>query len=232
MKSKERAKKKPGSGWNAKKIGLVVIGVGFAVIMVVSSLGMGWLISLNPASPGDRVTVAVTFYDGQNRPVLTSNIRTFNATFEGGTMVWLCGPFSLRVGENSTKDIIPVPVYNYYYGESKFALFSPEYNAIAREVAGMRQGETKKVSLPTFSGLEREMTAEEFNGIGGNFTTVVPGDQVVLAFADQPTVSIEENVTPSYVIRTAFITAKSTGGVRVNYAYPVAELSVTQVVKA
>jgi len=38
---KGKKKKKPASQWTAKKIGIIVIDVGFALIMVVSSLNMG-----------------------------------------------------------------------------------------------------------------------------------------------------------------------------------------------
>jgi len=48
-KTQSKGKKKKGSStWSLQKIGIIVIGVGFAVIMVVSSLGTGWLVSLNP----------------------------------------------------------------------------------------------------------------------------------------------------------------------------------------
>ncbi|MCU0632349.1 MAG: hypothetical protein MUC66_05155 [Methanolinea sp.] len=229
---KGKGKKKPASRWTAKKIGIIIIGVGFAVIMVVSSLGMGWLMHLNPATSGDGAVVGVTLYDGMDRPVLTTSHRTFNTTFDAGDMIWLCGQFAMRVNGTSQNELIPVPVYNYYYGEAKYALFSPEWDTISRELQGMKQGETRKIYFPAIQGFERDMTAEEFDGIGGNYSTATTGQQIVLAFAENPTISLEENVTPSYVIRTGYVTGKTTEGVRVNYAYPVAEISLIQVTKA
>ncbi|HII77310.1 MAG: hypothetical protein A4E40_01582 [Methanoregulaceae archaeon PtaU1.Bin059] len=234
MKAQEKGKgkKKPASRWTAKKIGIIIIGVGFAAIMVVSSLGMGWLVSMNPAAAGDGAVVDVTFFDGMDRPVLTTNPRTFNATFEAGNMVWLCGQFSTRVKSTSQTELISIPIYNYYYGEAKYALFSPEWDTISSELEGMKQGESRRITFPALEGFEREMTAEEFNGIGGNFTTVTNGDQVVLAFAENPEISLEENVTPSYVIRTGYVTAKTDEGIRVNYACPSAQISLVQLTKA
>lgn len=226
---KAKKKKKAASSWNAKKIGIIIVCVAFAVIMVVSSLGSGWLLSLNPIKSGDSVIVGVTFYDGMNRPVLTTNPRIFNASLDAGEIIWMCGQLSMRANETSQKQLISIPCYNYYYGESKFALFSPEWDTIAMNVDGLRKGENKKVLLPSLQGFERNMTAEEFDGIGGNFTTVGIGDQIILAFAENPTVNLDENVTPEYVIRTAYVTGKSAESVRVNYAYPVAEISLIQV---
>lgn len=225
---KGKKKKKTASTWTAGKIGIVLLCVMFAVIMVVTSLGSGWLLSLNPASSGDSVVVGVTFYDSLNRPVLTTSSRTFNSSSQAGDLVWICNQFAMRVNGTSQKDLISLPCYNYYYGDAKYALFSPEWNTIAMNLEGMRQGENKKVHLPSLQGFERDMTPEEFNGIGGNYTTVSIGDQILLAFAENPTISLEENVTPEYVIRTGYVTAKTDAGVRVNYAYPVAEISLVQ----
>lgn len=231
MKKPRGKEKKAGSGWNLQKIGIIVIGVCFAVIMVVSSLGMSWLITLNPAAAGDHATVALTLYDDQGRPVLTSDLKKFNQTYEAGNTVWLCGPFSMYVGQTSSKEIVPVPVFNYMYGESRYALFSAEYNAIVQGIAGMKQGETKKIAIPSLGGLEREMSVEQFEGIGGNFTAVVPGDQVILGFAEEPGVTAGTNETPSIVIRTGYVTSKTADGVRVNFAYPTAEVSIRELTK-
>jgi len=230
-KPQSKDKKKKGSRWNLQKIGIIVIGVGFAVIMVVSSLGTGWLVSLNSASAGDRATVSITLYDGMGRPVLTSDLKKFNQTTESGGIAWLCEPRSMYVGETSSREVVSIPVFNYFYGESRYALFSTEYNTIAQGLAGMRQGESKKISIPSLGGFERDMTAEQFDAIGGNFTVVTPGDQVILGFAEQPTVSVEANETPSYVIRTGYVTAKTGDGVKVNFAYPVAEISLRELTK-
>ncbi|MDH7509415.1 MAG: hypothetical protein QHH04_00025 [Methanolinea sp.] len=231
MKKSKGKEKKTGSGWNLQKIGIIVIGVSFAIIMVVSSLGMSWLITLNPAAAGDHATVALTLYDETGRPVLTSDLKKFNQTYEAGNTVWLCGPLSMYVGETNTKEIVSVPVFNYMYGESKYALFSPEYNAITQGIAGMKQGETKKIAISPIGGLEREMTPEQFEAIGGNFTMVVPGEQIILGFAEQPTVSVETNETPSVVIRTGYVTSKTADGVRVNFACPTAEVSIRELTK-
>lgn len=231
MKKSKGKERGTGSGWNLQKIGIIVIGVSFAIIMVVSSLGMSWLITLKPASAGDHATVSITMYDEAGRPVLTTDLKKFNQTYEAGNTVWLCGPFSMRVGETNTKEIIPVPVFNYRYGESRYALFSSEYNAIAQGLSGMKQGETKKISISMPGGLEREMTIEQFEAIGGNYTMVVPGDQIILGFSEQPTVQVESNETPSVVIRTAYVTSKSADGIRVNFAHPTAEVSIRELTK-
>lgn len=226
---KGKKKKKTASTWTAGKIGIVVLCVGFAVIMVLSSLGSGWLLSLNPASSGDNVVVGVTFYDGLNRPVLTTSSRTFNSSSQAGDMIWMCNQLTMRVNEKSQKQLISVPSYNYIYGEQKYRLFSSEWDTIAMHVEGMRQGESKKVHLPSLQVSNDNMTAEFYESIGGNFTTVAIDDQMLLALPENPTVSIDKNVTPEYVIRMAYVTAKTNDSLRFDYAYPLADISLVQV---
>ncbi|OPX71634.1 MAG: hypothetical protein A4E38_00955 [Methanoregulaceae archaeon PtaB.Bin108] len=225
---KGKKKKKTASTWTAGKIGIVLLCVMFAVIMVVTSLGSGWLLSLNPASSGDSVVVGVTFYDGLNRPVLTTSSRTFNSSSQAGNLVWICNQFTMRVNEKSQKQLISVPSYNYYYGEAKYGLFSSELDTIAMNLDGMKQGESKKVHLPSLQVSNDNMTAEFFESIGGNFTTVAVNDQMLLALPENPTVSIDKNVTPEYVIRMAYVTAKTNDTLRFDYAYPLAEISLVQ----
>lgn len=222
-------KKKDGSsGWDLRKIGLIVIGVSFAVIMVVSSLGMGWLISLHSAAAGDRAVVFLTLYDQTGRPVLTGDLKRFNQTHEAGNIVWLCGPIPVTVGGTETREIVPVAAYNYFFGESRYGIFPAEYNAIAQGITGMRQGETRKIPLPGLSGLEREMSADEYEEYGGNFTRVVPGNQIILGIPYGQDTRGDANGTQSFVVRTGYVTAKTENGVRVNYAHSHAEVTVRE----
>lgn len=225
---KGKKKKKTASRWTAKKIGIIILCVGFAVIMVVSSLGTGWLLTLNPITSGDNVVVGVTFFDGMDRPVLTTSSRTFNATSEEGGIVWMCGQFAMRANGTSQKELISIPCFNYYYGEAKYALLSPEWNTIARNLEGMKQGESKRVQMPSLYGLEENMTPDKFARIGGNFSTVMENDQIILFIPENPNVTMNENTTPNLLIRTGYIKDKTADSVLVNYAYPVAEISVVQ----
>ncbi|MEM2123946.1 MAG: hypothetical protein QXL43_01260 [Methanolinea sp.] len=225
-------KKDGNSGWDLRKVGLVVIGVSFAVIMVVSSLGMGWLVSLHSAAAGDRAVVFLTLYDQTGRPVLTGDLRKFNQTHEAGNIVWLCGPIPVTVGETETREIVPVAAYNYVFGESRYGILPAEYNAIAQGIAGMRQGEIRKIPLPGSAGLEREMSAEEYEGYGGNFTRVVPGDQVILGIPYGQDAKGDANEPQSFVVRTGYVTAKTGDGVRVNYAHSHAEVTLRELSKA
>jgi hypothetical protein len=232
VQGKSKGKKQSSSSkWTAKKIGIVVIGVGFVIIMIVSSLGMGWLTTMKPAQTGDNVYVGMTFYDGMDRTVLTTNQRIFNTSTEKGEVVWWVPSYmGFRVNTTTAKEINPVTVFNYFYGEANYALFAPEVNQISEEVLGMKEGETRKVVLVQQPGYQREMTVEEFEGIGGNFTRAQVGEQIILAFTMEPSISVEDNnSTQQYVIRTGYVTAKGDEGVIVNYGYPRVDVSLVSI---
>jgi hypothetical protein len=72
------------------------------------------------------------------------------------------------------------------------------------------------------------MNPEEFAQIGGNFSTAMTGDQLLLAFTTTPMINLEDNSTPQYAFRTSLITGKTSGNVTVNYGYPTADISIVR----
>lgn len=225
-KGKAPAKKSPGMDW--KKALMLLFGVGFVVVMIVTSLGMNWLVTMKPAKAGDTAVIDLTIRDAEGRPIITTNERIYNTSYQNGELVWLTGPLTLRVNSTTSDMITPVPVYRQDYGEAMFGLFGPEYNQISLSLEGMKQGGSEKITFPDTGQFVREMTPEEFAQIGGNYSTAMPGDQLLLAFTTTPMINVEENTTPQYAFRTSLITEKARGNVTVDYGYPTAEISLVR----
>lgn len=226
-KEKPAAKK---SSWTQSwaKIFLVMACILFVGVMIITSLGTNWLVTMKPAKTGDTAVIDLTIRDEEGRPVLTTNQRIFNASFEKRELVWYTKPLTMTVNLTTNDMINPVSVYRYDYGGASFGLFGTELNEITASLVGMKQGETRKIVLPHSEQFEREMNPEEFAQIGGNFSTAMTGDQLLLAFTTTPMINIEDNSTPQYAFRTSLITGKTSGNVTVNYGYPTADISIVR----
>lgn len=60
---------------------------------------------------------------------------------------------------------------------------------------------------------------------------VKKGDQVPLAFIDQPQIPLG-NATPSSYIRTAMVTERDETNITLNYGYPTVEITLTKLTTA
>ena len=231
MKSDKKGKPAAKKGsWTSSwaKIFLVMGSILFVGVMIITSMGSNWLVTMKPAKTGDTAVVDLTIRDAEGRPVLTTNERIYNASFQKGEIVWLAGPLTLTVNSTTTEMITPIPVYRHDYGEASFGLFGMELNQISASLAGMKQGGTQKIAFPDSDQFQREMNPEQFAQIGGNFSTAIPGDQLLLAFTTTPMINIDENSTPQYAFRTSLITGKTGGNITVSYGYPSADISIVR----
>jgi hypothetical protein len=147
-KEKPAAKK---SSWTQSwaKIFLVMACILFVGVMIITSLGTSWLVTMKPAKTGDTAVIDLTIRDEEGRPVLTTNQRIFNASFEKRELVWYTNPLTMTVNSTTTDMINPVSVYRYDYGGASFGLFGTELNEITASLVGMKQGETRKSCFPT-----------------------------------------------------------------------------------
>ena len=235
MKSDKKGKtvgKKGDSTKSWAKMFLVLGCILFVGVMIITSLGTNWLVTMNPAKTGDTAIIDLTIRDSQGRPVLTTNARIFNTSYENGEVVWYTNPLTMAVNSTSTEMISPLPVYRYDYGEASFALFGDELSQISSALEGMKQGGSEKIVFENTDQLQRDMTPEQFAQMGGNITTAVPGDQLLLAFTTNPMLNMDDNSTPEYAIRTSVIAGKTGENVTVNYGYPSADISIVRLNRA
>jgi hypothetical protein len=224
--------RKSGSGFNWTKAAMVIGGVGFVAVMIVTSLGTGWLVGMKPARDGDVAYCDVTLKDGQGRTVFTTNQRIFNATLEEGNLAWLANPLPIPVNVTTGNLVEPIAAYFPGGGQTPFAFLGTEYNEIAEGLVGMKDKETRRITFTQNPEFQREMTEDEFVGIGGNFSEAREGDQLIFGFTTAPMIGAGDNSTPGYALRTVTITNKSAESVTVMYGYSAADITVLQISRA
>ena len=232
MKEQKKGKSTKKSSWNWTQIGMVVFGVAFVFIMIFSSLGMGWLTSMKPAAAGDVAQVSYTIRDSQNRPVLTSDLRLYNATIEKGDIIMMTSVLNVPVNATSENKIIIIPAYIQGYSANA-GLLVYEWDIIAKDLLGMKTGESKTITFPMLDGVEMQMTAEEFNQLfnqtGYDFNTFKLNDQILLPMVNQPNINFDDTDTPDdYFLRVGYIREKTNDTITINYAYSTAEINLVQ----
>jgi hypothetical protein len=101
---------------NWSKIGIIVLGIGFAVLFVgsyVLSILTG-SVFVPAVKPGDSVAIDLTIRDSLGRPILTTNQPLYSSTVNGGNIVFFTQ--SLTIVANSTSDSTFVGINAYMPG--------------------------------------------------------------------------------------------------------------------
>lgn len=202
---------------NWKKVGAIVIGVFFVVVMVVSTLGVGWITQMTKTESGDSVVVDYTMYAEDGRPVVTTNQRTVDDGAKKGLTIFLAEPMKLTAGASVSNQLIPLRVNHAVYGWLDYTLFSEELNALQKGVIGVKNGESVDIKVPSSYMLEREMTAREYAAMGGNLTGSHVGDQLILGFTDTSSDTTTNSTKPRSYVRVAYISKLSGENMTVNY---------------
>ncbi len=218
--------KKSESGFNWAKIVIVMVCILFAGIMILSTLGTGWLVNMKPAGNGDVAYIDLTLKDQFERPVFTTNQRIYNSTLTQGSIIVIAAPFGTPVNITTPELIDPMTVFMPGSGQVSFAFLGPEYNQIAMGLVGMKQGETKTIHFIDEPQYRRNVTPEEFEQMGGNFSEARKGDQMVLGFTTSPMISADPNTTPQYAMRIVPIMEKTGDNITMDYGYSSADVTV------
>jgi hypothetical protein len=225
---KEKSGKKKEINWN--KGLLVVFGVLFAFLMIGTY--MSPLIStFRSVRANDTVTVEYTLRDADGRAILTSNQAIFTQEGQAGSPVFLTQDLAVKAGVIGNDMINAVPAYHPSIGWTEFALLGLEIDDISAEVLDMHSGETKKISFTYEDSLIVNMTPEEYDIIGGNFTRAEVGNYIPIAFSDTPIISAPgENVTqPDPCIRVAKVIQKGTDEIIIQHRYPTVDIAVKDI---
>lgn len=222
------SEKKEETNWT--KIGIVTVCVLMALFMVVSMFGMSWLNIFTQAKPGNTALVDFTFRDAQDRPVISSVLSTITKVTDPKMITFKANSMPIRVNVSTDEDLVPIQAVNpnNAVGVIEFGLFGPEIDMISSTIGGMRVGESKTITNPYAARMSREMSLAQFVNISGEmFADVQVGDQVPLAFIDQPTIPLD-NATPNSYIRTATVVSRDESNITLNYGYPTIEVTVSQ----
>jgi len=119
----------------------------------------------------------------------------------------------------------------YPAGVTSYAFFEPELMAIADGAIGMREKGSKTVSFPFGKTMVREMTADQYTLIGGNYSQSAIGMWIPLGFAPQPEVVLGNETAPETVAtRMAKIVGKGNDTLTVQYGYASADINILQII--
>lgn len=212
---KGRSGKKEPVNWT--KVGAVIVGVFFVVVMIVSTLGVGWITQMTTIKPGDTVVVDYTMYADDGRPVVTTNQKTVQDAAAKGLTVFLAESMKLTAGAQSSKNLIPIRVNSPVYGWLDYTFFPEELNSMQKGIIGMKTGEYTDFKIPNSYMMEREMTAREYAAMGGNITGSHTGDQLILGFTDSSLEQDSNTTKPRSYVRVAYISRLQGDNMTVNY---------------
>ncbi|QSZ66753.1 hypothetical protein RJ40_04215 [Methanofollis aquaemaris] len=227
--AKRSPKKKDSKERNWTQIGMVIFGVLFAFLMV-ASYGIPAMSAFRSVDPGDSVLVEYTILDNDGKPVITTSQKVMENTLKQGDLAFLTNPLSLTGGANASSYVEGVPVA-LGEGQGKFALLSPEMEAMNDGVVGMHERKTKRVSisdLPIIQTFDAESTGK----LGMNFSRIQVGDRfpIQMTIADEPTIFTDPNSSISY-LRLGTVTEKNNDNMTVNFDYAYADVTVMQITK-
>ncbi len=205
----------------------------FVVIILIScvlgfTLTTGFFSIFKTAADGSGIVVSYTIRDDTGVPVLSSDQTVIE---NEGVVAGVSQPLQMVIGQNYSDFIVPIDVYMYPVGYTSYAFFEPELTTIADESIGMHEGDTKTVLFPFAETMTREMTAEQYGLIGGNYSEAATGMWIPLGFAPQPEIVLGNETAPETVAtRMAKIVAKNNDTLTVRYGYASADIAITQLV--
>ena len=226
---KKEQKKKP-VNWG--KIAIIAFGVLFAVAMIGAYM-MPLVSSFRPVRANESVAVDFTIRDDTGAVILTSVQQQYaNAYRSGGTPAYLArDPLVVVAGAPSDKVVESVQAYNPTTGWIQYAILSMEINDISQNIVGMRVGDTKTIPFTYSDPLQMNISAEQYDFIGGNFTMVQVGDWIPLGFTDTPEIAAsgDQNVTPSSSLRLAEVINKSADNVTIKHRYGSVDVTIKKI---
>lgn len=205
----------------------------FVVFIMIScvlgfTLTMGFFSIFKTATDGSGIVVSYTIRDDTGVPVISSD-QTIVET--EGVIAGTSQPMQMVIGQDYPDFIVPIEVYMYPAGVTSYALFEPEMTTIGDGIKGMHEGDKKTVLFPFGETMTRDMTAEQYTLIGGNYSEASIGMWIPLGFAPQPEVVLDNETAPETVAtRMAKIVAMENNNLTVQYGYASADITVLQIV--
>ncbi|UUX92780.1 hypothetical protein [Methanoplanus endosymbiosus] len=204
----------------------------FIVFILIScvvgfSLTFSFFSVFKKVEKGDFVIVDYTLNYQEGIPIISSDRNIVQSYYEKGFPVALSEPLVIQAGALADQKLFPVDAYVYPDGIAQYAVFDLEMDAVSTGVEGMSSGGVKKIDLDFASTLTRNMTAEEYNMIGGNFSSAQVGMVVPLAFGYTPDEEAENSTMT--LERPSVITEKTDDGIVLQYGYSVVGVTVTEI---
>jgi hypothetical protein len=226
-KEKPAAKK---SGWTQSwaKIFLVMGCILFVGVMIITSLGTSWLVTMKPAKTGDTAVVDITLKDELGRPVFTTNERIYTQAVKENQIIWLANPLTVTVNGTTINMVEPIQATLDGRETVYFAFLGPELNQITKNLIGMKEKGSKHIQFIENPQYRQPATEEDFAGMGGNFSTAMNNEQMIFGFTTSPLINTEDNSSAQYALRTVTLTNKTDQSVTIDYGYRTADITIIQ----
>ena len=214
---------------NWAKIGLVAFCVFFAAAMILTYM-TPLIGAFKTVKANDTIIVDYTLRDSNGNPVVTSNQQIFSTAGQQGLPIFYTQQIVLKAGEIGSEPLNSVPAYHPATGWIQYALLGLEIDDISQGIVGTRMGETKTIPFTFEDDLRVNMTPEEFDIIGGNFTEAQVGGWLPISFTTNPVIAMDaENQTADNAsIRLAKIVEKGETGIVISHRLAAADVTVQQ----
>jgi hypothetical protein len=220
--------KKEGRNWS--KIGIIVLGIGFALLFTGTYLLsiLTGSVFIPAVKAGDSVTMDLTIRDYLDRPVLTTDQQLYSSTIRSGEPVFFAQ--RMTIPANSTVNETFVGISAYYPSSTggwvTFGLLGPELELISSQLVGMHAGQTKTIDLSTLFSASSVLSKNEYEQLGGNYTQATIGQMYPWQFADQPSIDLDPSNPSNRYYRVVEIIDKSEENITLSYLYSSAEVTV------
>ena len=214
--------------WTKIIIGIFVafFCVVFAVGMIISSTGTGWISGLVGVKPGDVVVLDYTLKDAQGNPLVTSDQTLYNRIKAAGYDIYGSKQMTITANQSLTTPVFPIQVYTSQSGwGDKYSIFASEYNSISSGIIGMKKNEKKTINVVSGIPLTQYWTADQLRERKLNLSDVQVGTVIPLGVSENPGAATD-NSTTSYYIRLGEVTNKDADGVTIDFSHPIIDVSI------
>jgi hypothetical protein len=235
MKPEKKGKPaKKNGGWTTSwaKIFLVMGCILFVGVMIITSMGTNWLVTMKPAQPGDTAVVDITLKDELGRPVFTTNERIYTQAVEKNQTVWLAQYLTVTVNRTTNNPVETVPATLSGKETEYFAFLGPEMNQITSNLVGVKEKSTKQIQFVRDPQFQTVTDREGFESIGGNFSTVVDNQQMIFGLTIPSINGDDINSTPQYALRTVLLKNKTNETVTIDYGYRTADITILKLTRS
>jgi len=214
-----------------KKVAFIAIGVAFVGMFIFSYWSPFIGTFLRTVQPLDTLSVQFTIRDEGGQAVLTTDRAVYQTAIKNGNPVFFTNILEIQAGKTGSPAIMGVQAINPYLGQAKFGLLGLEIDEMSVGLLGMHAGETRRVDFRFEDPLMVNLTAREFDVIGGNFSQSQVGDWIPVGFSEDPLARDlpGANETPAdTVVRMARIVEKTGEGALLSYRYASSEISFAE----
>lgn len=207
--------------------------VGVALLVAVAMVGT-YLApifgSSQKAKVGNTAAIGYTIRGEDGRPIITTDQNLFSSEYQKGNLVLLTRGLTMPVGARVSGENVAVLPVEYPPDFADVGLLGFETNAISEGLVGMRPGETNVIGFSYGeNNLEANLSREDADGIGLNFTERKVGDVVALGLTKSPDLPMGNDTSEAPALRFGKVTEKTDDSLVITYRYGSAEVTLNSI---